>query len=282
MFRVARGSVLWGYRFVAAALALGAALSSSQQAVAQEGEGGGGLFSGNWYLTVGVSLYRAPRYEGSGDYKLAAMPILSLGRAGGQPRFTSRNDNMSLAFIDTGSFRVGAVGKLVFGRDETDSSDLAGLSPIPFGVEAGGFVDIYPADWMRFRTEVRQGFRAHDGVVAEFAVDAFADLTEQVQLSAGPRAKWASARYFDAYYGVDAGESAVSGLSQYAPISGMGSVGFGGALTFKATEKVNVSLFGEYSRLVDQAAASSLVKERGSKNQTLVGVSTTYRFDFGM
>ncbi|MBX3576424.1 MAG: MipA/OmpV family protein [Rhizobiaceae bacterium] len=253
-----------------------------QHSFAQDGEGGGGLFSGNWYLTVGVSLYRAPRYEGSGEYMLSAMPILSLGRAGGQPRFTSRNDNMSLAFFDTGAFRIGAVGKLVFRRDATDSPDLAGLSPVPFGVEAGGFVDLYPADWLRFRTEVRRGFRAHEGVVADFAVDAFADLSEQVQISAGPRAKWASARYFDAYYGVDAAESAASGLSPYAPISGMGSIGFGGALTFKATEKVNVSLFGEYSRLVDQAAASSLVNERGSRNQTLVGVSTTYRFDFGM
>ena len=38
--------------------------------------------------------------------------------------------------------------------------------------------------------------------------------------------------------------------------------------------------FGEYARLMGQAADSSLVKERGDANQFTVGVSASYRFDF--
>jgi len=36
----------------------------------------------------------------------------------------------------------------------------------------------------------------------------------------------------------------------------------------------------EYRRLLGPAADSSLVQERGSRNQVLVGLSATYRFDF--
>jgi outer membrane scaffolding protein for murein synthesis (MipA/OmpV family) len=41
-------------------------------------------------------------------------------------------------------------------------------------------------------------------------------------------------------------------------------------------------LFGEYSRLMGPAADSSLVQERGSRDQFMIGVSTSYRFDFSM
>jgi outer membrane scaffolding protein for murein synthesis (MipA/OmpV family) len=60
------------------------------------------------------------------------------------------------------------------------------------------------------------------------------------------------------------------------------SIGFGGAITWKATDTIETSLFGEYSRLKGPAADSSLVRERGSKNQFLLGVAATYRFDFSM
>ena len=115
---------------------------------------------------------------------------------------------------------------------------------------------------------------------APFAADPFFDLTDQIQISAGPRASWASADYFDAYYGVDAAESAASGLSQYAPGSGMKGAGFGGAVTWKATDTISTSVFAEYERLMGPAAGSSLVRERGSKNQVTVGASAVYRFDF--
>ena len=90
----------------------------------------------------------------------------------------------------------------------------------------------------------------------------------------------ASADYFDTYYGVDAEESKKSGLKEYDPGGGFKSVGAGGAITWKATDRVTASLFAEYARLVGPAADSSLVKQRGSKDQFMIGISTTYRFDF--
>lgn len=257
--------------FVAGALLI---LSSPSQ--------GQSWFSGDWSLTLGAAGMLMPEYEGDNTYRFYVQPLVSFGRQGTERRFTSRNDNISIGLIDTGDFRFGPTGKLVFGRDESDSNDLRGLDPIRFGVEIGAFAEVYPTDWVRLRGEVRRGIRAHDGVIAEIAADAFTDLTDTVQVSAGPRLSWANDHYFDAYYGISARESAASGLPEYHPGSGVRSVGIGGAIKWDVTDTVETSVFAEYNRLTGPAADSSLVRERGSKNQFLFGVSAIYRFDFSL
>lgn len=250
-------------------------------AAAEAGEGAFGWMSGDWYLTIGATGLVAPKFEGSSKYMLSAVPLVSLGKAGNETRFSSRNDNISLALVDDGAVRAGLAGKFLFSRDN-DADELKGLEPVRWGGEVGGFMEFYPLDWMRIRAEVRQGIRAHHGVVGDVAADAFHDVTPAVRISGGPRLSFASASYFDAYYGVDAGEAAASGLAEYHPGGGLKSAGVGGAVTWKVTDPVTASLFGEYARLTGPAAKSSLVRERGDRNQFTFGVSTTYRFDFSM
>ena len=87
-----------------------------------------------------------PDFDGAKNYLLSASPIISLGKAGPAARFSSRNDNISFALIDTGGLRAGANGMLVFRRDADDADELRGLDPIRFGGEVGGFAEIYPTD----------------------------------------------------------------------------------------------------------------------------------------
>ncbi len=248
---------------------------------AAAGEGAFGWMSGNWYLTVGATGLVAPKFEGSSKYMLSAMPLVSLGKAGPEARFSSRNDNISLALIDDGEVRAGLVGKFLWARDN-DADELKGLKPVRWGGEAGGFFEFYPLDWVRVRAELRHGIRAHNGFAGDVAADAFFDITPDIRISGGPRLSFASAKYFDAYYGVDAQEAVDSGLGEYHPGSGLKSAGAGGAVTWRVTDPVTASLFGEYARLTGPAAKSSLVRERGDRNQFTFGVSTTYRFDFSM
>ncbi|PSM18693.1 MipA/OmpV family protein [Nitratireductor sp. StC3] len=263
------------YRIFGTMLAAGLVLAASE-AKAEA------WWSGDWHLTVGVALFTAPDFEGAKDYLFSASPLISLGRAGSETRFSSRNDNISLAFIDTGDFRAGATGKILFGRDSADYAPLVGLSDVRWGGEAGLFAEAYPLDWLRIRGEVRHGIRSHSGVVADLAADAFVDITPAVRLSGGPRLSFATGGYFDAYYGVNAVESAATGLAVYDPDGGLKSAGFGGAVTWKTTEKITTSVFAEYTRLLGPAADSSIVRQTGSADQVLVGASATYRFDFSM
>jgi outer membrane scaffolding protein for murein synthesis (MipA/OmpV family) len=238
------------------------------------------FWSGDWYLKVGAAGFSAPRYEGSKKYLFQVTPLISLGKAGGTVRFSSRNDNPSFALIDNGAFRAGATGKLIMPRDEGDSDDLKGLTPVKFGGELGAFAEVYPTDFLRLRGEVRHGIRSHHGVVADIAADAFVDVVPNVRVSAGPRMTIASKDYMKTYYGVKPSEVAASGLAAYDPGGGIQSVGAGAAITWQVNEKIETSAFAEYKRLVGPAADSSLVKERGDRDQFLIGVAATYRFDF--
>ncbi len=263
---------------VLAVLALGFA-STATPASAE------GMFDwvrGDWYLTLGGSAIAQNKFEGSKDVAFNVAPIISLGKVGPEARFSSRNDNISFALLDKGSFRAGVAGKLISGRDSDKHDETRGLDDVKFGGELGGFAEVYPTDWVRVRGEVRHGIRSHSGVVADLSADAFYDVNEKVRVSAGPRASFATGDYFDVYYGVNADEADASGLAEYKPGGGVKSVGFGGAINWKTTEKLTTSVFAEYSRLTGPAADSSLVKERGSKNQFMIGASATYRFDFRM
>ena len=252
---------------------------------AASAEGSGGLFGwvhGDWKLIVGATGMVAPNFEGGKKYMFSVSPVISLGKAGPEARFTSRNDNISFSLFDNGALRAGATGKILLGRDDGDADELRGLDPVRWGGEVGGFAEVYPTDWLRIRGEVRHGIRAHEGVVADLSADAFYDVTPDVRVSGGPRLSAASSKYFDTYYGVTPAEAAQSGVSAYSPGSGLKSVGVGGAIDWKTTEALTTNVFAEYSRLVGPAADSSLVKERGSANQFKVGVSAAYRFDFNL
>ena len=240
-----------------------------------------GFWSGDWYLTLGGAGFVAPKYEGDNGRSLQFSPIISLGRQQATvPRFTSRNDSVSFSLFDRDAVRLGIAGKLITPRDSGTSADLKGLKSVKLGAEVGGFIDFYATDWLRTRAEVRQGIRSHDGVVADLSADAFVDLSPSLRLSGGPRASWTSNGYNDAYYKVTPSQSAASGLSAYNPGGGFHSAGVGAALTWKATENIELSSFAEYKRLMGEAANSSLVKERGSRDQLMLGVSASYRFGF--
>ncbi len=258
-------------------ISLAIALASFGTASAQEG---GHWWSGDWYLKVGVSGFSAPKFEGASTNEFKFSPLISVGRQGTGPRFSSRNDNPSFALVDNGGFRAGIVGRYVPERDPDDDSDLHGLKKVKWGAEVGGFAEVYPTDWLRARAEVRQGIRSHDGLVADLAVDAFTDIAPDLQLSGGPRATFATGGYFDSYYGVNDKQAAASGLKPYDPSAGIQSYGVGTALTWNATENLSTSAFAEYKRLAGPAADSSLVREKGSKNQFVIGVSASYKFNF--
>lgn len=234
-----------------------------------------GWFSGDWYLKLGGSGFSAPKYQGDNKNEFGFSPIISLGRQGQGARFTSRNDSASISLLDNGPISMGLAGKLVSPRDQKDSADLKGMTRIKRGGELGGFAEAYPTDWLRIRGEARQGIRSHSGVVADLSADVFTDIAPGIQISAGPRATWVSSKYNERYYGVSAAQTAAGAPSPYSP-GGMQAA----AITWKVTEAAEVGSFAEYRRLTGDAADSSLVRERGSKNQFVVGVQASYKFGF--
>src|SRR5918994_7947216 len=94
------------------------------EAVAEESGGLFGWIHGDWKLILGATGMMAPDFEGSKDWMFQVSPIISIGKAGPEARFTSRNDGISFSLYDNGSVRAGAAGNIIFERDSDD--ELAG------------------------------------------------------------------------------------------------------------------------------------------------------------
>lgn len=241
-----------------------------------------------WTLTLGGYAMAVPNWMGSDEYEFGFKPIISISRADRLSRFSSFNDNPSIALWDTGVFEAGIVGKLDWKRDASSANALRGMSDIDYAFEAGGYAQWFPVDWLRLRGELRYGFGGFEGVVADLAVDAihFSPELWGVTISAGPRMTLASSGYIDTYFGVTPAESVMANalgnpLTPYQAGGGIYSVGFGGQVLKRFTENITGSVFAEYKYLMDDAADSPLVVQNGDRNQFQAGVSLSYTFFLG-
>jgi len=236
--------------------------------------------SGNWTVMVGIGGEYTPDFVGSKNGKLMPIPIFSIRRAGSIDQFRGPRDSASIALLDVGYFRAGPAFKYVSSRKSDKYSELTGLGDVKAAYELGGFVEYFPVDWLRLRSELRQGMGGNTGTVADVSADVIVPLIQRLTISAGPRFTWKSTKATAPYFGVDAAQSVASGLPMYDARGGAHSVGFGGQISYRINPQWEVHAYVEYERLLGDAAGSPLVKLRGSSNQTTIGLGASYSFDF--
>jgi outer membrane protein len=234
---------------------------------------------GGWTVTVGIEGRGRPAFEGSDRYVADPVPILSLRRSDSTARFRSPRDGASIALINAGGFYFGPVGKFRNARDESDYEELRGLGDVDWALEVGLFAEYWPTDWFRGRVEVRRGFHGHEGIVADVSADFVVSVMQAWTLSGGPRVTLADTKATAPYFGINADQSAASGLPMFDAKGGLYSVGAGLQARYQWTSQWAVRSYVEYSRLMEDAAKSPLVTERGSPNQVTFGLGVTYSFD---
>lgn len=235
--------------------------------------------SSDWTITLGVEGRVMPRFEGAGDSMLRPVPVFRVRRAGTEARFRSPRDGAGIAILEAGRFTLGPTLKVRLPRKESSDSALRGLGDIDWAVEAGAFVEYWPADWLRTRAELRQGFGGHRGLVSDLSADAVARVTPQLTLSGGPRMTVTSAAATSPYFTITSAQSAASGLPVYDAGGGIRSYGVGAQAAYAWSPQWASQFFVEYERLAGDAANSPLVTQRGSRDQIQVGIGTTYSFD---
>ena len=236
--------------------------------------------SGNWTVMAGIGGEYTPDFVGSKNGKLMPIPIFSIRRAGSVDQFRGPRDSASIALFDVGNFRAGPAFKYVASRRSDKYAELTGLGDVKAPYELGGFVEYFPVDWLRLRSELRQGMGGNTGTVADVSADVIVPLIQRLTISAGPRFTWKSTKATAPYFGVDAVQSVASGLPMYDARGGAHSVGFGGQISYRINPQWEVHAYVEYEKLLGDAADSPLVKLRGSSNQTTIGLGASYSFDF--
>jgi MipA family protein len=236
-----------------------------------------------WNVMVGARIGAQPEFMGAKDSRFSIRPQFSMGRGLGSRWYSAEDDNISIGLINGDLWRAGITGALVWQRRENDSRvALAGLGNTKFGGEAGVFAEVYALPWLRARADLRHGFVAHRALMADLKLDAFTKLGNGWSLGIGPRMTIAGNDYVDTYFGIDAVQSQRSGLAQYNPRGGILSYGAAAQVTYQWTPRVQTTASVQYNRLAGDAANSPLVRERGSRDQLSVGLSTRWTIDTGL
>lgn len=242
-----------------------------------------------WTVTVGVAPLFAPAWQGSRDYALSIFPDLRLNYR--DALFFSIPDGLGWNMVNRDGWKLGPLAKIRFGRRELTggspflvtggSEALRGFGDVGLAGEFGGFAQ-YGWSKFRARAEVRQGVGGHEGLVADTLLG-WQDRRRDGKLfyGVGLRATWASASYTNTYFGVSPAQAAATGLPAFRTGSGLVSTGLNGNLTRPLGPYGRdgaITLFAGYDRLGDAAADSSLIEQRGRRDQFSIGLSYGYRF----
>lgn len=257
--------------------------ASPLQAVAQEEEADKG-----WEFTLGAGTILAPSYLGDDAYQLSAVP--NLGVTYSDVFFASLLGGVGYNVINTQGWRAGLIAKYDFGRDEDgdnlfliagdETDDLAGLGDVDGGFELGGFIE-YSYEAFQGKVELRQAVNGHKGFIGEAAAKFkgnFSLFGLPAFFSVGPEIVFGDSTYNGAFFDVNASQAAASGLSEFDAGAGLVSYGLHASLVLSLTEQVSLLGLAGYDRLGGDPADSSLVQERGSEDQGMVGLMLNYRF----
>jgi outer membrane protein len=244
----------------------------------------------DWNITLGAGTIYAPAFVGSNDYQLIAYPDLKVEYK--DTFFASVGEGVGYNAINSDGWRVGPIAKYAFERNDngknsfrvtgTESKALRGLGDVDGTLELGGFVE-YTYEPLTYKVELRQGVNGHEGMIGETSLNYTGSIDRfgpPVFYAFGPRVTFADSDYNNAYFGINQTQSINSGLSRYSADGGLVSYGIGGFVSLPVSDSVSVSAFGGYDHLGSEVADSPLIKQRGSENQFVSGLSVSYQFGY--
>jgi outer membrane scaffolding protein for murein synthesis (MipA/OmpV family) len=227
-------------------------------------------------VTLGLGAEVAPDYFGASSMGVAptgAFSIQKLVLPGGFGVGSESALPTDPGFGPRGAFRF------VPSRTASGNPELRGLDDIGDAFEVGlGLFQITQRS--RIYGEIRRGFGGHDGWVAEAGVDAILRPTDQVVLTAGPRAHWGDEDFASTYFGVTPAEATRSDYAAYSPDGGLVSLGV--ELNARYDFRNVWGLHGTLGwRQLQGDAARSPITEGGSEDQLGVRLIVTRTFTLG-
>jgi len=241
-----------------------------------------------WKFSITAGSALIPSYRGDDEYRLNIVPDISLKYK--NRFFASLLGGVGYNAFITEHWRIGPIAKYDFGRDEDGSrptavtgnntNDLIGLGDVSGSLEIGGFIE-YSYNHFSAGVELRQGLNGHEGMIGEAKLKYGRTITvfeKTVFYLIGPEMVFGDSDYNSAFYSINATQSAASGLSPFDAEGSLISYGFHSSVFFPINNHISMIGFAGYDRLGGDPADSSLVQERGSKNQGSVGFLISYIF----
>jgi len=236
------------------------------------------------FLGLGIS-YR-PDYEGSDNYEGYLAPFarynmesgryITLGGTGGSER--AARLKMNILTRDT-AWEVGPVLQYRLKRGgDVKNYKVSRMQTVPAENEAGGFVGWHLNHLSFSLTGVYDISGNSDGTLVYLNGSYRLPVNKRFEMALGAHTTWASGGYMGDYFGVSPSNAASSGLPQYDANSGIKDAGLSLTGHYKFTKTWGMLGNIAYTRMMNDAADSPLVKGVGDKNQYTAIVAVTYSF----
>lgn len=225
----------------------------------------------------GLGVGYAPDYEGSNEYE--AVPLLQAKVNWQQGYFLSFLGNSLRAnVIPSRSWRLGPLLRFRMERDDVSDDEVDDMRKVDAAMEAGLFGGYSGKHWLTTLSVAKDVAAGHHGVVGELGLGYKVPFETRGQLTLFALTTYADSDYMQSYFGVDAADSARSGLNTYSADSGIKDVGAGVAWQYNFNRNWGMLALARYTRLLEDAKDSPVVDEEGEADQLFGGLVFNYRF----
>lgn len=237
-----------------------------------------GIGEDEWRFTVGGGLAVAPDYEGSDDYKLVPIPTAIAKKGNYRVRLFGLYVESNV--LDHPNWRLGPSANYRSGYNNVENNDVQHLKnrggSFELGVKGGYQYHIGTSTlggYLQFLHDVSDG---HDGYLISPSIEYAAPLAPSWSVVMQGNTTYASGDYMSHYFSVNQQESARTGIDTNNADADFKDVTFNVGFVYHITQSWNLSLLGQYKRLVGDAADCPVVDDEGDKNNFAGGFTVTY------
>lgn len=212
----------------------------------------------NWSLIVGGGGMYEAEYEGSDDMKVSPVPfaVFTYGEW-----LEIDPTAVTVTPLRYGDLSLSANVGYESGRDESDHPALRGLGDIKFAATIGAKAS-YEWGPVELYAGIDQTLGGSESLIGTIGVGYAAPVTERLILEANAEAILANDKHMNAYFGVNAAQSAASGLRQYKAEAGLKRVELSATATYLIDENWLIRGQAGLGILTGDAADSPIVKEK--------------------
>lgn len=225
----------------------------------------------DYNVIVGGGAAYKPKFEGSSEYEVSPIPFIS---ATFYDRITIDPTGVGVKAYNQGPLSFDLKLGYDDGRSESDANRLRGLGDIDAAATIGGKAT-YDLGAAEVFLSAEQALGGSDGLLISAGVSAEKPVSERLVLGAEGSVTYADDNYMEAFFGVNARQSARSGLAQFDAEAGIKSVEVSVSATYLLSENWFLKAKETVGFLTGDAADSPIVEEDvQSKSMLLLG----YRF----
>ncbi|MDM0002281.1 MipA/OmpV family protein [Variovorax sp. J22P240] len=234
----------------------------------------------SWRFSAGLGVFSRPKYPGSGDTQVVAVPLVTanFGRyfIGGTPGAGFPfGVGFNLIQDDNWRFGVALGGELTKPRKATDAPILNGWGDIS-ETALGSVFAAYSLDWLTVRGFLVSDIGGNDqGTRFALDLEGKYQLSERLTLSAGPGLTWANGKYTQTFFGISARQSLIAGIPPYSAGSGLNTVRFSVGAQYQLSPQWSLGASVTAAWLQGDAENSPITED---KSQNTYGIFASYRF----